>query len=99
MVGVAVALGLGDGGRVDRARLALFGVGATPVRARAAEAALVGCPPGELDAAARREVGRLATADLDPPEDVHATGAYRRTAGAVVVARALAAAIGEVSGA
>ena len=99
MVGVAVAVGLGDDGRIDRARLALFGVGATPVRARAAEAALLARTPEELTRpSARTEIGELATADLDPPEDVHATGEYRRRAGAVVVARALARALGEASG-
>jgi carbon-monoxide dehydrogenase medium subunit len=98
MVGVAVALGLGADGRVDRARLALFGVGATPVRALAAEAALIGRTAADLSPADHREVGRLATADLEPPEDVHATGEYRRRAGAVVVARALARAGEEAIG-
>jgi carbon-monoxide dehydrogenase medium subunit len=99
MVGVAVALGLGADGRVDRARLALFGVDATPVRAPAAEAALVGHTPEDLaDPKARQEIGALATDDLDPPEDVHATGEYRRRAGAVVVARSLGRALAEAAG-
>jgi aerobic carbon-monoxide dehydrogenase medium subunit len=99
MVGVAAALGLAADGRIDRARLALFGVDATPVRARAAEAALGGRTPEELsDPKARREIGEMALVDLDPPEDVHATGDYRRRAGAVVVARALARAAEEAIG-
>jgi carbon-monoxide dehydrogenase medium subunit len=97
MVGVAGALGLGGDGRVDRARLALFGVAATPVRAPAAEAALVGRSLGDLDADARREIGRLATGELVPPDDVHATAEYRRSAGAVVVARALGRALEEAA--
>ncbi len=69
------------------------------MRAPAAEAALVGRSTDELAGAdALREIGRLATADLEPPEDVHATGEYRRRAGAVVVARALARALGEATG-
>jgi carbon-monoxide dehydrogenase medium subunit len=99
MVGVAAALGLGDDGRIDRARLALFGVAATPVRAATAEAALLGRPADELTDATRREIGHLATAELAPPDDVHATGEYRRAAGAVVVARALGAALEEALGA
>jgi carbon-monoxide dehydrogenase medium subunit len=97
MVGVACALGLDAQARVDRARLALFGVGATPMRARAAEAALQGRSLGDLTGPARREIAQLATGDLEPPDDVHATGEYRRAAGAVVVARALGVALEEAA--
>jgi CO/xanthine dehydrogenase FAD-binding subunit len=48
----------------------LFGVGSTPIRARAAEEALVaGAAPAEVAEAAVRE--------LDPPGDVHATASTR----------------------
>lgn len=60
-------------------RLAFFGVGVTPVRARGAEAALAG---GDLDAA----VAALAT-DLNPPDDVQATGAVKRHLAGVLLRR------------
>src|SRR5262249_50086533 len=56
--------------RNGEARLAFFGVGSTPVRAKGAEAMLA---KGAVDEAA----GAL-EADLDPPDDVHATGAVKR---------------------
>jgi carbon-monoxide dehydrogenase medium subunit len=65
-------------------RLAYFAVGATPVRARNAEAALAG---GALDddrfAAA---VAALST-DLDPPDDVQATGAVKKHLAGVLLRR------------
>jgi carbon-monoxide dehydrogenase medium subunit len=61
-----VACAVADG----RAGVALFGVGSTPVRARAAEEALVtGASPADVAAAA--------VAELDPPADVHASAATR----------------------
>ena len=60
-------------------RLAYFGVGATPVRARHAEAALA---RGDIDAA----VAALAD-DLDPPDDVQATGAVKRHLAGVLLRR------------
>lgn len=60
-------------------RLAYFGVGATPVRARKAEAALAG---GDLDAA----VAALAQ-DLDPPDDIQASGAVKRHLAGVLMRR------------
>jgi carbon-monoxide dehydrogenase medium subunit len=60
-------------------RLAFFGVGTTPVRARGAEAALAG---GDVDAA----VAALAT-DLNPPDDVQATGAVKRHLAGVLIRR------------
>jgi carbon-monoxide dehydrogenase medium subunit len=60
-------------------RLAYFGVGTTPVRARTAETALAG---GDLDAA----VAALAS-DLDPSGDVHASAAAKRHLAAVLLRR------------
>jgi carbon-monoxide dehydrogenase medium subunit len=85
VAGAAVMVRLAAGA-VDRVAIALCGVGATPVRARAAEAQLRGVPPSPqaIDAAADRAV-----ADLDPPSDVHAGSAYRRDAARACVRRAL----------
>ena len=64
------------------ARLVLFGLGGAPERAPEAERAL------DEDAPAA-EVADLATRDLDPVDDVHADGAYRRRVAAVLVRRAV----------
>lgn len=93
IVGTACAVTVDDGA-VSDAAVALFGVGPTPVRAAAAEEALV---TGGRDVDLT-EIGRLALADVEPTDDVHASGAYRRRAGATVVARALADALAEALG-
>lgn len=95
LVGAVCGVELGDGDRVDRAAIALFGMGSTPLRAADAEAALRGTE-GTADELA--EVGRLAVADLDPPEDIHASTSYRRRVGAHVVARALTSALENARG-
>jgi carbon-monoxide dehydrogenase medium subunit len=93
IVGTACAVSV-EGAAVTEAAIALFGVGPTPVRAGAAEAALAESGVrADLD-----EVGRAAFADLDPTDDVHASGGYRRRAGAVIVARALRRALDEARG-
>jgi carbon-monoxide dehydrogenase medium subunit len=97
MVGCACAIGLAGSGAIDRAAVALFGVGSTPVRADAAEQALIGRRREDLDTAALTEIAQLAVRGLDPPNDVHATSRYRRDAGAVLVARAVANATAEAT--
>jgi carbon-monoxide dehydrogenase medium subunit len=90
LVGVTCGVELDGSGTVTRAAIALLGMGATPLRAAAAEAALVGAAPSATDLT---EIGQLAVADLDPPEDIHASSLYRRSVGAHVVARAIGAAL------
>src|SRR5439155_22386570 len=60
LAGVVAAVELDDAGTVQRAGISFLGMAPTPVRARAAEAALVGNAPTapELD-----EIGRLAVGD------------------------------------
>lgn len=89
LVGAAVGIGVDAAGVVQRAAVALLGVGGAPVRSNEAESALVGRRAGacDLDAAA---VGRLALAGSEPTDDIHASASYRRRVGAVVVARAVA---------
>jgi len=62
------------------------------MRATAAESALVGAA-AEPGADALKEIGELAVADLEPPEDIHASSRYRRSVGAYVVQRALSTAL------
>jgi len=68
MVGLA-ACARAEGRRLGDLRLAFFGVGPTPVRARNAERTLA---EGDLEAAVR-----ALTQDLDPPGDVHASPAVK----------------------
>lgn len=63
-------------------RLAYFGVGLTPLRAKGAETALA---EGDLDAA----VAALAT-DLDPPDDIQETGAVKRHLAGALLRRVVA---------
>ena len=80
-----------DGDRITKAAIGLFGVGSTPVRAAAAEQALIAAGTGaDLSA-----IGREAADPLDPSGDIHASGAYRKQIAAVVVRRALTKAIEE----
>src|SRR5690606_18254154 len=73
--GVVTTLTLGDNDRIARARIVCFGVDDRPVRMREAEESLVGAIPGE---AAFVEAGRLVSAGLNPSDDIHASGAYRK---------------------
>ena len=56
-----------------------FGVGTTPVRAHAAETAL---SAGDVEAAAK-----AVAIDLDPPDDVQASGAVKRQLAKVLLKR------------
>jgi carbon-monoxide dehydrogenase medium subunit len=76
MVGLA-ATARTAGKALSDVRLVFFGVGTTPVRARTAEAALAA---GDIEAAAK-------ATDLDPPDDVQATGAVKRQLAGVLLRR------------
>jgi len=78
MVGVA-ACARAEGERLAGVRLAYFGVGATAVRVRKAEAAL---EKGDVEAAVKALAG-----DLDPPDDVHASGAVKMHLAGVLLRR------------
>ena len=90
LVGVAALVTLDEAGQCARARIALCGVGPTPVRARAAEDALAGQAPttAVLDEAADR-----AAAATSPPSDVHGSAEFRRKLARHFARQALAAAI------
>jgi len=73
-----------DGGVVRHVRLGLGAVADRPVRARAAEAALLGLPPGPE--AVERVRSALAS-ELHPIDDVRSTAAYRLAAAQNAVGR------------
>lgn len=85
---VAAAVTLADG-RCAEARIAMAGVGETPLRASAAEALLRG---RTLDAAAVEEAARAAREAARPASDLHASADYRRHLVEVLARRALHAA-------
>ena len=73
-----------EGETLADSRLVFFGVGTKPVRARRAEAALVGRPAD--DAALGAAAGAL-DGDLDPPGDIHGSPALRRHLARVLLTR------------
>jgi carbon-monoxide dehydrogenase medium subunit len=75
LVGVAALITLDEAGRCERARVALCGAGATPVRAAGVERVLTGARP---QAAAIDEAARGAASAISPPSDIHASAAFRR---------------------
>jgi carbon-monoxide dehydrogenase medium subunit len=86
MVGV-VALLTGNGnGSCEDARIALFGVDATPVRIEQAEALLKG---SRLDNRILPEAARIVSDVLEPDADVHASAEYRKDVAGVLTRRAL----------
>jgi aerobic carbon-monoxide dehydrogenase medium subunit len=78
MVGLA-AHAKANGKDLGEVRLAYFGVGNTPHRAKNAEAALAG---GDIDAAVK-----MLAADLNPSDDVQATGATKKHLAGVLLRR------------
>jgi carbon-monoxide dehydrogenase medium subunit len=95
VAGAAVAVELDAGARVSRCGIGLFGLGGTPLRAAAAEAAALGAVASDIDPA---EIGRAAVEGLDSvPSDLHGTTDYRKKVGAAMVARAWDKAVKEAA--
>ena len=89
IVSVSARVALDTGGVISEARLGLGAVGATAVRARSAEAFLVGRTPDERTFA---EAGRIASQECSPTSDLHGSAGYKKAMVAVLAKRALAAA-------
>jgi aerobic carbon-monoxide dehydrogenase medium subunit len=86
LAGVAAALSFDPAEHVSTARIALLGVGGTPVRATEAERQLEGEPLTEEGMRAAVATCREA---VQPPSDVHGSAAYRLHLLGVLVHRAL----------
>ena len=96
IAGAVVAVELDADDRVRRCGIGLIGLGSTPLRAAAAEAAATGTSAADIDVA---ELGRVAVADLTAvPSDLHGSSAYRARVGATMVERAWTQAIEEALG-
>lgn len=86
LVGAAALLQVDDNNTCQMVRFALFGVGGAPVRLQRAEAMLCG---QRVDDAALVEVAKVVSEELDPDADIHASAAYRKEVGGVMVRRTL----------
>jgi carbon-monoxide dehydrogenase medium subunit len=86
IVGVAAMVTLGDRNECTELRLALCGVGETPVDASPAADGVIGHP---LTEEAIREVAASVQTMIDPGGSVHATVDYQRHIAGVLAERAL----------
>ena len=89
LAGVGVVLAVRDG-VISDARIALTGVGATPVRARDAERRLVGHTPSD---AVWEDAAAAVRAAVEPDGDIHASAEYRQHIAGVLTRRALGEAL------
>jgi CO/xanthine dehydrogenase FAD-binding subunit len=90
----AVVAAEGDG-RIRSVRLALGGVADRPLRLKGVEDALVGRHVGGV----REIVWDLVPKALDPPDDVHASAAFRRHLAAVLAEQVITTALSRARGA
>jgi carbon-monoxide dehydrogenase medium subunit len=96
MTGVALTVTLESGGHCSGTRIVLFGVGATPVRATAAEQVVNGQKP--TDKLFEQAAGKVNADITEPLSDVHASAEYRRHLAQVLTRRALAEAVARAGG-
>ena len=95
IAGATVAVEVDTDDRIGRCAIGLFGLGSTPLRASAAEAAVTGSAVRDVPV---EELGQQAVRDLDDiPTALHASAGYRRRVAAVVLARAMRRAIEEAA--
>jgi len=80
-----------DGGKAHNVHVGALGVADRPLRLGAVERVLDG---SAIDDKSIARAEAAATAAVDPPDDIHATGAYRKTLTGVMVERALRSAAG-----
>jgi aerobic carbon-monoxide dehydrogenase medium subunit len=90
MVGVCALVSRGPDGTCDDVRIGLTNMGATPLRATAAENALRG---GQLDDTSIAAAAEQADEGTDPPGDLNATTDYKRHLARVLTRRALEEAV------
>ncbi len=92
---VAVQITLNNAGVCQRAGVGLTNVGFTPLKARRAEAFLIG---KTLDDATIKQAAELAAGDSQPIDDIRGTADYKRDLVRVLTARALNRAIDRAKG-
>ncbi len=94
LAGVAALVKMTDESTIADARITLIGVRDVPVRARAAEAALVGARPDE---AVIQEAAQRIQEEIDPVSDLHGSADYRRHVATVLTRRALTVAAAQAA--
>lgn len=87
LVGAMATVTLDATGHCCGARIGLLSVGDGPQLAERGAAALVGTEVDDASIAAAAQ--QVATSEIDPPADIHATAEFRRHLAAVVVGRVL----------
>jgi carbon-monoxide dehydrogenase medium subunit len=87
LAGVALFYDRDDGGKARNAHIGVFGAGDRPHRLAAVEHVLNG---SSIDAATIAAAAAAARTAVDPADDIHASGAYRRALVGTMVERALA---------
>jgi carbon-monoxide dehydrogenase medium subunit/6-hydroxypseudooxynicotine dehydrogenase subunit alpha len=87
--GAAVLVAVDEGGTCTEARIALLGAGDVPLRAEAAEQALVG---SRIDVNGVAEAARLSVDGVEPTGDIHGSGDYRKRLIEAMVRRGVTAA-------
>jgi len=75
-----------EAGKANNAHVGAIGVADRPIRLAAVEAVING---GAIDEATIAKAEAAAAASVDPPSDIHASGAYRKALIGVMVERAL----------
>ena len=91
IVGAAVSITLKPGdGVCEDARIVLSNAASVPLRVKEAEKRLIGKVINDHLLA---EAGEVASAEADPPSDIHASAEYRREMLKVFVRRAAATAL------
>jgi carbon-monoxide dehydrogenase medium subunit len=90
LAGVALFYDRDAGGKARNTHVGVIGVADRPLRLHTAEAALNGTA---IDAASIAAAAEAARGALDPPDDIHAGGAYRRVLAGVMLEQALNAAL------
>jgi carbon-monoxide dehydrogenase medium subunit len=91
MAAAAVFYDVDDTGRAYNAHIGAIGVGDRPVRLTAAEAEVTG---KVVDVAVSERAGAAASEAVNPHDDIHASGAYRKSLIGTMVERALQSAAG-----
>jgi len=86
MAAAAVFYDMDDAGLAHNTHIGAIGVGDRPLRLAAAEAEVNG---KAVDLTVSERAGVAASAAVNPPDDIHASGAYRRSLIGTMVERAL----------
>jgi len=93
LIGVALRAELDAVETVQKAVIVMFGVDSKPLRMERAEAVLKG---RRISEAFLRELSGVVAEELEPDSDIHASAAYRKEVGGVLVRRALESALANV---